>query len=181
MRYEKITCQGRRNDIVEEIDRLSGTEIPETCVHDEHKLKSRDSLGEEYGLSGSSVNRLLRVNQLVPEFKNQLDAGELSLVAAVDLSYLTEDEQKRVSEKNGIKLEPKTTKVLKDEAGGLTEDRLAEIVDGKAMQKPVKEISIKISAELREKYFADASAKDVAVIVEQALAAWFEGKEEAVV
>jgi ParB family chromosome partitioning protein len=118
---------------------------------------------------------------LVPEFKNQLDAGELSLVAAVDLSYLTEDEQKRVSEKNGIKLEPKTTKVLKDEAGGLTEDRLAEIVDGKAALKPVKEISIKISAELREKYFADASAKDVVVIVEQALAAWFEGKEEAVV
>jgi ParB family chromosome partitioning protein len=163
MRYEKITCQGRRNDIVEEIARLSGTEIPETCVHDEHKLKSRDSLGEEYGLSGSSVKRLLRVNQLVPEFKNQLDAGELSLVAAVNLSYLTEDEQKRVSEKNGIKLEPKTTKVLKDEAGGLTEGRLAEIVDGKAARKPVKEISIKISAELREKYFADASAKDVAM------------------
>jgi ParB family chromosome partitioning protein len=118
MRYEKITCQGRRNDIVEEIARLSGTETSSTCGHDDHKLRSRDSLGEVYGLSGSSVKRLLRVNQLVPEFKSQLDAGELSLVAAVDLSYLTEDEQKRVSERQGIKLEPKTTKVLKDEAAG---------------------------------------------------------------
>jgi hypothetical protein len=93
------------------------------------------------------------------------------MLSAVDLSYLTEDEQKRVSEKKGIKLDPKTTKVLKDEAGGLT-----EIVDGKGTQKSVKEISIRISAELREKYFTDASAKDVAVIVEQALTAWFESE-----
>lgn len=177
LRYEKITCQGRRNDIVEEIARLSGAEVPETCVHDEHKLKSRDSLGEEYGLSGSSVNRLLRVNQLVPEFKDQLDAGELSLVAAVDLSYLSEEEQRRVSEKPGLKLEPRTAKILKDEAGGLTEERLADIVDGKTIKKAAKSMSIKIPAELREKYFAGASAKDVAAIVEQALAAWFDGKE----
>lgn len=181
LRYEKITCQGRRNDIVEEIAQLSGVEVPETCVHDEHKLKSRDSLGEEYGLSGSSVNRLLRVNQLVPEFKDRLDAGEISLVAAVDLSYLPNEEQKRVSAKQGLSLEPKTTKVLKEEAGGLDDERLAEIADGKLALRPAKGMSVKIPAEMREKYFAGASAKDVAAIVEQALAAWFERKEEEVV
>lgn len=82
-----------------------------------------------------------------------------------------------MSEKPGLKLEPRTAKILKDEAGGLTEERLADIVDGKTIKKAAKSMSIKIPAELREKYFAGASAKDVAAIVEQALAAWFDGKE----
>ena len=39
-RYEKVMCQGRRNDILEEIAMLNGVERPETCGHDVHKSKS---------------------------------------------------------------------------------------------------------------------------------------------
>ena len=70
---------------------------------------------------------------------------------------------------------------MKEEAGGLDDERLAEIADGKLALRPAKGMSVKIPAEMREKYFAGASAKDVAAIVEQALAAWFERKEEEVV
>lgn len=42
-RYEKVMCQGRRNDILEEIAMLNGMDLSETCGHDVHKSKSRDS------------------------------------------------------------------------------------------------------------------------------------------
>jgi len=33
-RYEKVSNQGKRNDILEEIARLNGSDMPETCGHD---------------------------------------------------------------------------------------------------------------------------------------------------
>lgn len=54
-RYEKEACQGKRNDILEEIARLEGKEISITRGHDDHRLKTRDMIGKEYELSGSSV------------------------------------------------------------------------------------------------------------------------------
>lgn len=96
-RYEKISCQGRRNDIRREIEIMSGKKPTETCGHDVHK-KSRDSIGEEYGMTGRNIARYMRVNQLIEPLKVMLDAGEISLVTAVDLSFLDEKEQEMVSE-----------------------------------------------------------------------------------
>ena len=43
VRYEKISSQGKRNDILQEIAALNGQEG--TCGHDVHKSRSRDELG----------------------------------------------------------------------------------------------------------------------------------------
>lgn len=43
----------------------------------ESSSKKRDSLGDEYGLSGRHVARLMRVNQTIPEIKEVLDKGEM--------------------------------------------------------------------------------------------------------
>ena len=95
VRYEKISSQGKRNDILQEIAALNGQEG--TCGHDVHKSRSRDELGNEYGMTGRNIARYMRVDKLIPEFKEKLDNGALSLVAAVDLSYLSEKEQKAVA------------------------------------------------------------------------------------
>ena len=50
LRYSKMVCQGRRNDIVEELKRLENPdEIGEngTCGSDFHKSKSREALGAQ--------------------------------------------------------------------------------------------------------------------------------------
>lgn len=60
LRYSKMICQGRRNDIVEELKRLENPdEIREngTCGSDFHKSKSREALGAEYNLIRSSPKR----------------------------------------------------------------------------------------------------------------------------
>lgn len=94
-RYDKVLYQRNREYIINELKELEGDT---KGGHDVHLSKNRDGLGEEYGLSGRSVARLLRVNELVPELKDKLDAGKISLVTAVQLSYVPEDIQRAVSE-----------------------------------------------------------------------------------
>lgn len=175
-RYEKVSSQGRRNDILEEIARLNGSDMPETCGHDVHKLKSRDAIGEEYGMTGRNIARYMRVQQLEEPLKEKLDDGTLPLVAAVDLSYLSDTEQKTVSglaEQGKIKLDAKTAKCIRGMAGKVTEKRVLETLDGGNGKKASAGKSVRMSADVYEKYFAGVKSADVAGIVEEALAAWF--------
>ena len=173
-RYEIVMCQGKSNDILEEIARLNGTDTSDSCGHDVHKLKNRDGLGEEYGLSGRSVARLLRVNELVPELKEMLDTGKLNLVVAVQLSYAPEDVQKTVSELGKPIGKDIAVKLRED---GIKASDVAKIVCG--VEKKLKSSSktVKISLEAYEKYFNGIKPEAITTIVEKALAAWFDGKE----
>lgn len=175
-RYEKVSNQGKRNDILQEIERLSNTDKAETCGHDVHRLKSRDAVGEECGMTGRNIARYIRVHQLEQPLKKRLDDGELSLVAAVELSYLSAEEQEVVSglaEQGRIKLDGNTAKHIKDMAGDVTEKRVLEHFEGKKEKKANTGKTIKISTDVYERYFANARAMDVTGIVEDALAAWF--------
>lgn len=44
-------------------------------------------------MTGRNIARYIRVNQLEQSLKEQLDDGKLLLVAAVELSYLSAEEQ----------------------------------------------------------------------------------------
>ena len=85
-RYENVSNQGKCNDILQEIEQLSGTDTAGTCGHDVHRSKSRDAIGEERGMTGRNIARYIWVNQLEQPLKERLDNSTLSLVAAVDLS-----------------------------------------------------------------------------------------------
>jgi ParB family chromosome partitioning protein len=175
-RYEKVSNQGRRNDILEEIARLNGQDTAGTCGHDVHRLKSRDAVGEEYGMTGRNIARYMRVQQLEEPLKERLDEGTLPLVAAVDLSYLSEKEQKVVSglaEKGKIRLDAKTAKCVRGMAGCVTEKKVLETLDGGKGKKDSAGKPIKLPADVYERYFAGVRPADVAGIVEEALAAWF--------
>ena len=80
-RYEKVLSQGKRNDIVRELELLQG--IESTCGNSCHKRKSRDGIGEEYGLSGRTVANLLRVNKLIPDLREWLDLGKLNFMVVI--------------------------------------------------------------------------------------------------
>lgn len=175
-RYEKVSSQGRRNDILQEIEKLNGTEKTGTCGHDVHRLKSRDAVGEEYGMTGRTIARYIRVNQLELPLKKRLDEGKLSLAAAVDLSYLSAKEQKTVAdlaEVGKIKLDANTARHIKDMAGDVTEKRVLEKVGNKKRDTGK---TIKLSKDVYESYFADRKPVEIAGIVEEALEAWFKNK-----
>lgn len=173
-RYEKVISQGRRNDILHEIEEIG------TCGHDVHKSRSRDGIGEEYGMTGRNIARYMRVDKLIRPFKDRLDAGELTLTAAVELSYLPESEQTVVAETGSV-VNEKAAKAIRAAAGELTEDKLEEILHPSRASAPAKAVSIKIPAEAEEKYFSGMKAKERTDLVMKALDAWYAGKEAAYV
>lgn len=85
MRLEAMKRQGRRTDL--------------TCAPLEHKLsgrRSRDILAEETGESKEQIRRYIRLTFLIPELLTLVDEGKMKLRPAVEVSYLTEDEQEHL-------------------------------------------------------------------------------------
>lgn len=187
-RYEKISSKGKRNDIRQEIEALE-----ETCGHDVHKSrkrtyghdvhksqKSRDGLGEEYGMTGRNIARYMRLDRLIPEFKDAVDKGTLAMVTAVNLSYLNVKMQElihQVVESEGKKLKPKQAEELRKMGKEITKERVESVLAGEE-QKKVQSISVKLPVELYEKYFAQMDVGTVQEIMEKALEGYF-GKEAA--
>ena len=199
-RYDKISSQGKRNDIRQEIEALEETcghdvhksrqrtcghdvhkSRQRTCGHDVHKSqKSRDGLGEEYGMTGRNIARYMRLDRLIPEFKDAVDKGTLAMVAAVDLSYLNVKMQKliqQVAEAEGKKLKPKQAVELRKMGKDITKEAVESVLAGKEQKKP-QSVSVKLPMELYEKYFGQMDAGAVQEIMEKALEGYF-GKEAA--
>ena len=192
-RYDKVLYQRKKDEIIEELkalenfsekgghgDHLSGEPA---SGRSDHKLLNRENLGDEYGLSGSSVARLLRVNELIPEIKDLLDQGEMPLLAAVQLSYLPEKGQQlalEAAKESGIRINKTIAARIRN--APLTQQAIREAVTGVKKEEPYDPAApcvvykpIRLSADIREKYFPDTEMKekDVERTIDKALAAWF--------
>ena len=77
MRLEAMNRQGKRNDL--------------TCSPVGNK--SASIVGQEAGDSKSQVFRYIRLTNLIPDLLDMVDEGKIALRPAVELSYLTEQEQ----------------------------------------------------------------------------------------
>lgn len=184
--YNKVCCQGRRNDIIRELQIMNGETASETCGHNGHKFKSRDALAEEYGYSSRNVARYLRINSLIRPFKNLVDDNRIALLAAVDVSYLSEEEQEtvyKVISAMGVKLKPKMAEELRKHGGELTEDMTENLIEAMTVRKPSPDdgTRVKVPDSICEKYFSGMNTVQMAEVVAQALEAWFFRKEAAYV
>lgn len=59
---------------------------------------SRDAVGELTGESGRQVSRYIRLTKLIPSLLDQVDEGRIALRPAVELSYLTPEEQELLAD-----------------------------------------------------------------------------------
>ena len=186
LRYSKMICQGRRNDIIEELKRLENPdEIREnkTCGIDCHKSKSRDVVGAEYNLKGRAVANYLRINELSAALKIRIDDGEFTIAAAVQLSYLAQEEQQMVEavlSESEYKVNEGKAVLLREYTGKLTPERAEQILSGEFNRKPKKSTAaaFKVKPAIYKKYFtASISQKEFDSIVDEALALYFARKE----
>lgn len=173
-RYDKVCGTKKREEIMEELHRLNG----DGGHHVHQQAKSRELIGQEYGMTGRNIARYVRCNQLIPAFKDMLDDGSLTMVVGVEVSFLSPEEQALVygvMEKNCIKLKNDTAKRLRAAAGTITEESVQTIL---GLDKPVSEVkrpvSVKLPAKVYHRYFANVAAKDVQGILEEALDLYFE-------
>ena len=75
-----------------------GKRVDLTCDQVGHKLDSKKSIqkvAEDAGESKTQVQRYIRLTELLPEVQKKVDSKEIAFSPAVELSYLTRDEQKQ--------------------------------------------------------------------------------------
>lgn len=83
LKLDALKRQGKRSDI---------TSTPLVS-----KFRTGDFVGKDNGDSREQVRRYIRLTYLIPELLEDVDAGKIALRPAVELSYMTEDEQKDLS------------------------------------------------------------------------------------
>lgn len=88
MKLEAMKRQGVRTDLQEE----------GTSAQLGRKLETADLIGQDTGDSRNQVRRYIRLTNLIPELLDMVDQKQISFNPAVELSYLTPEEQQLVIE-----------------------------------------------------------------------------------
>ena len=60
--------------------------------------KTRETIGDEAGMTGRQVTKYIRLTELIPELLEYIDLKKITISMGVDLSYLDEQIQKWVYE-----------------------------------------------------------------------------------
>lgn len=108
------------------------------------QTQSRELVGQEYGLTGRDVSRLIRIGNLIPDLQQKVDERKIPIAAAVDLSYLSEVKQKELADimkkpDLKIKINMKKAAELRDlESQGLLFSVSAVLLEGNDTERPKK-------------------------------------------
>lgn len=152
-----------------------------TCRHDVDKLsaverKTATIVGEESGLTGRSVQRYIRLTELIPELLSMVDEKKLSLVNGVDISYFDKEVQKwiyKYIKENGF-IKPTQIDALKNHPNleNVTQYTLIALLnDALPEKKPCGKVAL--SERKLDKYFpSHFSAGKREEIILKLLAEW---------
>ena len=129
MKLEAMRYQGKRVDLLED----------ETSDPMGWKLESANKLGKEVGESMTNIRRYIRLTHLIPELLEQVDLKRIAFRPAVELSYLSEENQYVVQNIFEFdEVTPSLSQAIRlkklEQEGKLTEEKIEEI-DKKYSQK----------------------------------------------
>ena len=133
-----------------------------------------DTIGETAGESGKTVQRYIRLAGLLDELLDMVDKKQLGFVQGVDISYLTEEQQKWVFETLSVDsctVGKKQATSLKEYAksGELTKTVVQLIL----CKKKEKDKQITIKRDKIYKYFPESySNKEIEDVIYQLLEEW---------
>ena len=119
------------------------------------KLESADEVGQVNGESGRTIQRYIRLTNLVPPLLQMVDDGRIAFSPAVELSYLTRDEQAELWDLIGQEdATPSLSQALRmkqlSREAKLTPEVLYAIL---TEEKPNQKEQIRIKTESLRKYF----------------------------
>lgn len=200
MIYKRLKNSEAVRAIEKELSVLEGVKSPMDTCNDsnENEVKSPvdtcekvDNLkgaAEEYGLSRASIARLLRINKLSDELKAMVDEGNIKLRPAVELSYIPKEMQdmlvKVMSQQEVSVIDMKMAKQMREIAGSYaspSEELIAEVLCGTygedAKPKEAGE-KVTIPKATYSRYLGGYSKKEANLIIEKALAYYFENNKE---
>ena len=143
LKLEAMKHQGKKIDIDEE------TSTPMVA-----KLRTDEILGEEVGESRENIRRYIRLTKLIPELLDEVDNKRIAFRPAVELSYLSDENQYVVLNKLEFdEVSPSLSQaiILKkmEQEGTITEEKIEELLD---KEKPNQKEFIKIHNEKIDRY-----------------------------
>lgn len=176
VQHSKMFSQGKRNDIIAELERLENN----STLSKDKKITSLDKVGNEYGMSRPTVARLIRVNYLIEPFKEMINLKKMPIMVGVELSYLSNDAQSIVYEvaknhhkKIDIKLS-KTIRQLFNDNPNFTIDMLENIIITGNNSAKNKLIKVPLNQDIYTKYFDKKTPpNEVADTIKKALEMYF--------
>ena len=144
MKYDALKRQGQRTDLTS----------PQVAA----KLRTDDLVASQVGISGDTVRRYIRLNELIPELQQKVDANTLKFNPAVELSYLSADEQKDfLNYIESQSCSPSLSQAQKLKAaskeGSLTSDKLEEIMAAQKPSVPPRDPTLTISVSKIARFF----------------------------
>ena len=119
LKMDAMSRQGERTD-------LTSTQLVS-------KLRTNEMVGEVNGDSRETVRRYIRLTELIPEILAMVDSSKIALTPAVELSYLTQQEQRDLLETmESEDCTPSLSQAIQlkklSQAGELNMDRIFEIL-----------------------------------------------------
>lgn len=172
MKMEAMSRQGSRVDL--------------TCGTEFHKLdainkKTRETIGDEAGMTGRQVTKYIRLTELISSILDLVDSKKITLTMGVDLSYLDEQVQKWVYEyyhDNGF-LKPVQVEALRNQQNLSNASQYSIIsIMNDALPKKNMAAKVSFSEKKLDKYFpSHYSAKDRETVIIQLLEQWSEAQK----
>lgn len=213
--YDALKSQGKRTDLLNELDELLNSddnagastvsesvtrsqngETPENEASTVSKTVTRfrtdENLGEKYGLNRDKVAKYVRIAGLIPPLLERFDQGEITFLAAYDLSFIENTAYQEILEEylqGGYRLDTTKAALFHSYAkeGNLTEKTIAEILSGQKSEilEIAKHKTFRLKPTVISRYFTPVqSKKEIEETIEKALELYFskdEMKEQTVV
>lgn len=145
------------------------------------KLRTDEAIGLENGDSKEQVRRYIRLTYLIKEILDMVDDGRIAFRPAVELSYLTVEQQKDLfytmeSEDATPSLAQAIEMKKLSQQGKLTADKIFSIM---SQQKPNQIEKVKISYSKFEKYFSRGTPQaHIEAIIFKALDEYYEKRKK---
>ena len=172
MKMEAMSRQGSRVDL--------------TCGTEFHKLdainkKTRETIGDEAGMTGRQVTKYIRLTELISTILDLVDSKKITLTMGVDISYLDEQVQKWVYEyyrDNGF-LKPVQVEALRNQQNLSNASQYSIIsIMNDALPKKNTAAKVSFSEKKLNKYFpSHYSAKERENVIIQLLEQWSEAQK----
>lgn len=146
---------------LEAIKRRAGRPSKNNCAQVEHNFQNGRSVNivaEEAGESRATVQRYIRLNNLIPELQEMVDDNQLKFNPAVELSYLTSEEQEDFYEYiDSMSCTPSLSQAQKLKAasreGVLDPEKIDAIMTAQPPSVKPREQQLSISYSKIERYF----------------------------
>ena len=143
-------------------------------------IRSNQALAMQTGESQRQISRYIRLTNLIPKVLDMVDDGKIAFTIAVELSYLTEEQQYELYEV--MEMEQCTPSLSQanrmkrmSQSGNLDMDAMFSILE---QEKPNQREQIKLRADSVAKYFPeDYTPKQKTDLIEQLLKEWYEKHE----